>query len=573
MIEEILGLREYQLKKLESERKLKNTFFNLEKVKAMIQEVLPHLRLLKRQTNKWAKRRDLEEELQNFEKTYFSFKLGEIAAAEAEIKPKLFSLEKQIVGKRKELDALEMEIKKIESQPQEYEEIKRIKAERNKLLSERSQIEKELGRLEAKIEILNSVPAETKIYKNEELLDLIKEIKLSLEKSLGLPDLPRIKELLEELTKKITLFLSPARERNQKSDEFRELERIRDSLLKKFSHLEKGLKELESEEASITTSLEEFNKQFQKNFDLLEVKREELGKLKEQRNKFIFEKERLNLRFEEVKSRLLEIGKSIGDFEADKSVEISEDELRNMEKGMFRLLAELASMGEVDEALIKEAGEVENHYNFLKNQSEDLEKAAVDLKNLIKELSEKIHHEFNSSLKEINEEFNKFFRLMFGGGFAKLKIKRQEARSRGQEGEERNEEIEEAEKKAEKIEEEEEKEAAVGIEIELGLPKKRISGLDILSGGEKSLVSIAALFSLISVSPPPFFVLDEVDAALDEANSKRFSNLIKEFSQKTQFLVVTHNRATMEAADVLYGVTMGNDGASKLLSLKLEGST
>ena len=91
-----------------------------------------------------------------------------------------------------------------------------------------------------------------------------------------------------------------------------------------------------------------------------------------------------------------------------------------------------------------------------------------------------------------------------------------------------------------------------------------------LSGGEKSLTSLAALFALISVSPPPFLVLDEIDAALDEKNTHRFAELVKEFSKKTQFVLITHNRATMEAADALYGITMGDDGVSKVLSLKLE---
>jgi chromosome segregation protein len=91
-----------------------------------------------------------------------------------------------------------------------------------------------------------------------------------------------------------------------------------------------------------------------------------------------------------------------------------------------------------------------------------------------------------------------------------------------------------------------------------------------LSGGERSLVSIAALFALIAVSPPPFLVLDEIDAALDERNAKTFARLVKDFAQKTQFIIVTHNRATMEAADVLYGVTMAEDGTSKVVSLRLE---
>jgi chromosome segregation protein len=91
-----------------------------------------------------------------------------------------------------------------------------------------------------------------------------------------------------------------------------------------------------------------------------------------------------------------------------------------------------------------------------------------------------------------------------------------------------------------------------------------------LSGGEKTLVSLAALFALIAVSPPPFLVLDEIDAALDDDNAQRFSELIKDFSEKTQFIIVTHNKVTMESMDTLYGITMGSEGVSKVLSLKLE---
>jgi len=101
------------------------------------------------------------------------------------------------------------------------------------------------------------------------------------------------------------------------------------------------------------------------------------------------------------------------------------------------------------------------------------------------------------------------------------------------------------------------------------LPKKRVKGLEVLSGGERSLLAVAILFGLISISPPPFVILDEVDAALDERNARRLGEILKRFAGKTQFIVVTHNRATMEAADVLYGVTMGDDGASKVVSLKL----
>ena len=252
---------------------------------------------------------------------------------------------------------------------------------------------------------------------------------------------------------------------------------------------------------------------------------------------------------------------------------MSEGEIADAEKRIFRLRGELAAIGEIDESLIKETNEVEEHYNFLAEQSADLKKATADLKNLIKELNDKIYSEFNSSLRFINEEFNKFFRMMFSGGNASLKIKNYEPRTKSKKDTKtdelrRSEFMSEVEVLVEASEEE--KEVKSGIEIEITLPKRKINSLEMLSGGERSLVSIAVLFSLISISPPPFLVLDEIDAALDESNTKRFSGLIKEFSKKTQFIIVTHNRATMEVADVLYGVTMKEDGTSKVLSLKLQ---
>ncbi len=248
--------------------------------------------------------------------------------------------------------------------------------------------------------------------------------------------------------------------------------------------------------------------------------------------------------------------------------------LLEIERRIFKLRGDLASIGEIDEALMKEATETESRYEFLKKESADLDQAVKDLKQLIKELSGKIREEFGGSMSKINEEFGKFFELMFGGGHAKLKIVKREIKAIEEDGEEAptlatgkvgvptaarvgTEEIEEVEEEG-------------GVEIELRLPRKKVNSLEMLSGGERSLVGIAAIFALISVSPPPFLVLDEIDAALDERNAHRFSDMLKEFSKKTQFVVVTHNRATMEAADILYGVTLNDDGTSKILSLKLE---
>ncbi len=571
MIEEILGLREYQIKKTEAERKLKNTFFNLEKARAMIEEVLPRLRMLKRQTNKWEKRVGIQEELSQLEKNHFSYKLNEIKTGQAKIEPSLNSLDKQINEKQKEVGALESELKKIESQPQEYHQIKKIKQEQQELSVQRSQIQKELGRLEAKLELLAASDENTnRIFKNEDLLDLVNETRQILEENLEQSDLGKLRNSIKELVDKINGFLRHNKTKDSQSKELSELEKAKDDLVVKFDAIEKQLEILEKKESCITAGLEEFNKNFQKTFELTEAKRKSLRELEENKNKILFEKEKLNLKLQDLENQLRQIGKTVKDFENTEIIPAADfpDAEPDIEKRMFKLRTELAAIGEIDESLIKEAQEVETHYKFLTSQSEDLNKAIIDLKSLIKELNEKIHVEFNSSLSLINEEFNKFFRLMFNGGRAKLKIKEQKIRKKEEEMEiERESDTAVSPSENDSAEEEEE---STGVEINLSLPKKKITSLEMLSGGERSLVSIAALFALISISPPPFLVLDEIDAALDENNSKRFADLIKEFSKKTQFIVVTHNRAVMESADVLYGITMGEEGTSKVLSLKLE---
>ena len=571
MIEEILGLREYQIKKTEAERKLKNTFINLEKVKAMVEEVIPRLRTLKRQTNKWEKRAAVQKELNDFENEYFSRKLSEIKNNQKEFEPLLGSLENQIKERDGELKILELELKKVEFQPQERQEIKKIKDEQKKLLTERSCIQKELGRTEAKLEFL-AIPKTSGLpvlsWKNEDLLAIVNEIKEILDNSLAHGE--DLKKTIRELAAKIDKFLNPVRnsiaERDAISNaansekDLADLENFKSSLETKLNIIEAESKKLEEREMEINASLDEFNKKFQKSFELAELKRKELRELEGNKNKIFFEGEKLNLKFQDLEDQLRQIGRTINELQTTNyELQTDSQELPEIERKMFKLRTELAAIGEIDESLIKEAQEVETHYNFLTNQSRDLEKAIIDLKILIKELSEKIHFEFNIALKLINDEFNKFFKLMFGGGNARLRISAKGgSASGGKNNENENEDNNE------------EQELKSGLEIDLSLPKKRITSLEMLSGGEKSLVSIAALFALISISPPPFLVLDEIDAALDENNSGRFADLIKEFSKKTQFIVVTHNRAVMEVANALYGITAGEDGTSKVLSLRLE---
>lgn len=209
-----------------------------------------------------------------------------------------------------------------------------------------------------------------------------------------------------------------------------------------------------------------------------------------------------------------------------------------------RLERRLLELGGIDQSVSQEYEEVRERFEFLTGQGDDLRAAQADLDRVIRELERRSRTLFRDSFAAINEQFQRFFTTLFGGGKAALRLV---------EGEE---------------------EDGLGIEISATPPGKRLQNLAMLSGGERALTSVALLFAILKVNPSPFVMLDEVDAALDEANTARFAELVRSLAAQTQFVVVTHNRDTMKAAETLYGVTMDESGISTLLSIKLpEGET
>ncbi|MDP3052219.1 MAG: hypothetical protein Q8N42_01795, partial [bacterium] len=244
-----------------------------------------------------------------------------------------------------------------------------------------------------------------------------------------------------------------------------------------------------------------------------------------------------------------------------------------------RYKIKLEESGSVGEEIIKEYGEVSSRDEFLGREIEDLNKTAGSLKDLIKQLEEKLDADFKNGLGKINEEFQGFFEVMFGGGEAELKIVAAPERKQ-----EENEEVPAEEDLSSDLsakalasaeapsesEEAKEEETEEGLDVKVDLPRKRIKSLDSLSGGERALTSIALLFALSQVNPPPFLILDETDAALDEANSQKYARMLKDLSNRTQLILVTHNRETMKQAGILYGVTIGSSGVSQILSIKFE---
>jgi chromosome segregation protein len=211
-----------------------------------------------------------------------------------------------------------------------------------------------------------------------------------------------------------------------------------------------------------------------------------------------------------------------------------------LEENLTRQRALLRRMGPVNPEAKQEYDAVKQRYEFMKTQLDDLNKAEADLHQVIAELDELTKTEFMRTFSAVAEEFHDIFHRLFGGGSARLVLTDPENLTE------------------------------TGIDIEARLPGRREQGLSLLSGGERSLTAIALVFALLKVSPTPVCVMDEVDAMLDEANVGRFRDLLLDLSRATQFVIVTHNRNTVQAADVIYGVTMGRDSTSQVISLKLD---
>ncbi len=205
-----------------------------------------------------------------------------------------------------------------------------------------------------------------------------------------------------------------------------------------------------------------------------------------------------------------------------------------------RLRAQLRRMGAVNPEAQREYEEVSNRINFLKSQVKDLNNAESQIQEVIAELDLLMEREFRKTYDAVAVAFREAFKRLFGGGSARLALTDPDDMTN------------------------------TGIDIEARLPGRREQGLAMLSGGERSLTACALIFALLKVSPTPFCVLDEVDAMLDETNVGRFTEMLSELSRDTQFVVITHNRLTVQAADVVYGITMGSDSASKVISLKLD---
>ena len=560
MVEDALGLKLYQYKKAESERKLKKTFENVAQVKALRKEIAPHLRFLEKQVEKLAKTEGLREDLVKLALEYFKREDSYITSAKKEIEEERKPLSASLAKLEKEL----AEAKEVLAEQGSQEKKEYLILELEKELSASRAIKdassRELGRVEGLMDAQSSIVRkqqelaasnEHKVIPLKDVEALYKEIEIE-------KDAPGI---LERIKAKFLNFLKERRE-TVASNIIEEAKKYIEELREEKLGVERKQKDAEEKEKKLQADYETLKKEVERAKDsdssaqiaVFRIMSEE-NSIRSKLSLLKAREEKVGLEETEFKRELTEIGHLAGgDVLKYGGLEFSKEEGRvNQEErkrtlGRLKIRLEDSSIAGAEEVK-KEHLETSERDAFLARELLDLEKSAESLNGLIKDLEDRLATEFKTGLQNINEKFDKLFTSMFGGGEAHLTLVKNELPV--EEGEE-----------GEKVEE--------GLDIKVSLPKKKIRNLMMLSGGERALTSIALIFAISQVNPPPFIILDETDAALDESNSKKYGDLVELLSEKSQLILITHNRETMSRAGVIYGVTMSGNGISKLLSISFD---
>ena len=299
--------------------------------------------------------------------------------------------------------------------------------------------------------------------------------------------------------------------------------------------LEENQKQLEQEWDAARTRVAQVE-------DHLRLARQTLQEMREERGHFEIDKARNDSDRQHLRETCLtEVNAQPEDLIASESAFMSGDELAMAEANYQEMKQRIENMGAVNMMALEEFNECEQRFTFLTRERDDLLQSIMDTQQAIKELDLITKDRFEQAFAAINANFGAAFHTIFGGGMAEMRLT--ELDSSGD----------------------------AGIDIVASPPGKRLQNVLLLSGGEKAMTALALLIAIFRYQPSPFCILDEVDAPLDEANVGRFTRLISDMSAQTQFIVVTHNRKTMETGSVLYGVTMQEPGVSKLVSVRWEG--
>lgn len=570
MIEDALGLKVYQYKRAESAKKMEKTLENLNQVESLRREIAPHLKFLKKQVEKMGKATEVKEKLVGLYREYLKREKVFVDNEKENLKNEKKPLEEKSHKLKGEMEKAREVLKKSEKKDGKSEELLKIESEIREEREEKDKLGRDVGRLEGEIEA-----SERLIEKTEKKIESGGNVTVALREIENLAEEIEKEQEISEIKKKIREFLDSKRTPSEEGV-LNELRETVQNLKKKYQEIEEKIKEKENKLHELDSSYRRIREEIEGEKDQSREAEKEMMKLSSEETILRSELEILAGKEERLKMIELdflreveEAGVLLGSaitgfdnleidrFEIIKEERKTQEERRRELERMKIRLEEFGAAGGED--VMKEFQESSERDAFLERELGDLNTSIEALNKMIEELEERLNTEFESGIDKINKEFHKFFSLMFGGGTAELQV--QKAKNKIQKlGDDLDpEDLEEKEEESEE-----------GIEINVSLPKKRVKGLQMLSGGERALVSIALLFAMSAVNPPPFIILDETDAALDEANSKKYGDMIEQLSKYSQLILITHNRETMSRAGVIYGVTMGASGVSKLLSIEFD---
>ncbi len=585
MVEDALGLKLYQYKKQESEKKLAKTRENIGSVESLRREIAPHIRFLKKQVEKVEKTLHMKEELAEKAREYLKREDEYIKQTSGRLKERRHPLEvqekrltqelaeaKEILAHAQHRDSMSDSLMLLEK------ELHEVRAKKDALLRESGQLDGEIMSLSRMIKKQEEL-ASSYLHKTVTLVSveaIQKQIEEKIAHAKGLSDVEGILASLDEVGRLLLNFIDDNKDKVDTSllaDAQKDLEDLRhkkEDGARTVDAIVATEKALSGQYAVLQDTI---NKEKDSNRDaekaLFRIMAEE-QEVRSQLHTLHAEEETLRIITEDFKREMTELGMMLGTsvlkyehlaFDYNEPRENQTERRHSIEKIKIRL-EDAGGIGGAD--VMKEYTEANERDLFLEKELADLQNSAESLTELIRDLDTRLSTEFKNGIEKINAQFKEYFALMFGGGNAELSLVTPPKRKK------KDTDVSELlgnENDGEIVEEEETDE---GIDIDVVLPQKKVKGLMMLSGGERALTSIALLFAISQVNPPPFIILDETDAALDEANSKKYADMIENLSKYSQLIVITHNRETMSRAGVLYGVTMGMGGGSKLLSVAFD---
>ncbi len=577
MLEDALGLKIFQYKKTESERKLLKTEENIAQVQSLRKEIAPHIKFLSKQVQKIEEGKILKEELLVSYREY-------LKRESVYLKTQKELLSRSINAPRQRLVEIEKEIAIASEESQSdggselAESIRSLENEFSQLTTQKGELLKEQGRIEGQItsiqrllERSQNVSEEKISISRNELQTLKDEMQKISSESQGVEDISTLRDIVGRTIELVRGFLSNKTNNNS----------IDPNLQKEIEVQNNRLIEIQKQIGSFLQKEKEMKEKIQAFRD--KIDRDKSSSLEAEKKIIVLmaEKNELQVKMSEhavaidilnrddaaFKQELTEaavlVGREALEYENINIENLDEPRVEQMDrrKKLERTKIKVEEFGGGSgKEVIDEYQESIERDEFLVKEIEDLEKSSESLRELINDLALKIETKFHEGVNKINVEFQNFFALMFGGGTAAIKIVKIEKRKS------RDTDIE---LDVDMMDEEENDSGEEGIEISVNLPRKKIRDLMMLSGGERALTSIALLFAMSQVNPPPFIILDETDAALDEANSRKYGDMIENLSKESQLILITHNRETMARAGILYGITM-NSGVSQLLTVHFE---